>query len=386
MRKLFYVGLESYPERYTYQLQDWNEREFKRLKVDYVLVPGQRLTNEKNIVTGQVLDAHGRSYWAMSQIMWLVKAMKQGEITKNDVVFFEDMFHPGVESLPYIMDQVSVDYRPKVFMRCLAQTIDPDDFVNFWGLDKWMRHYEKMISKFVDGIICASEEMIANIKIAGWGVPLYVSGLPFGKAEVLERCDPLPYKTKQNRVVFAARTDLEKQPDFYLNLALKYWKINPSVEFAILCGGKLRSNDSSLLERIKSFAENNENFKIYENLDKNEYYAKLNDSKVLFNCALQDWVSNTASEADTLGTACLYPAYRSFPETFFNNCENLYVPWSLDDACKKLHELLNLGFYDSGRVSDHQNSTIERTLSILQGRGENLKRSNNPHYRTFVNP
>ena len=56
--------------------------------------------------------------------------------------------------------------------------------------------------------------------------------------------------------------------------------------------------------------------KIYENLKKDEYYEILADSRVLFNCALQDWVSNTVSEADSLGTNVLFPAYRSFPETF----------------------------------------------------------------------
>ncbi|NDD50554.1 MAG: serine/threonine protein phosphatase, partial [Flavobacteriia bacterium] len=49
---------------------------------------------------------------------------------------------------------------------------------------------------------------------------------------------------------------------------------------------------------------------IFENLQKNQYYAILNNSRVLFNCALQDWVSNTVSEADACGANVLYPAYR----------------------------------------------------------------------------
>jgi hypothetical protein len=32
--------------------------------------------------------------------------MQQGEVTAEDVIYFEDMFQPGIESLPYIMDQV----------------------------------------------------------------------------------------------------------------------------------------------------------------------------------------------------------------------------------------------------------------------------------------
>ena len=53
-----------------------------------------------------MLDAHGRSYFGMSQIMNLVQMMRNGECTGEDVIYFEDMFQPGIESLPYIMDQI----------------------------------------------------------------------------------------------------------------------------------------------------------------------------------------------------------------------------------------------------------------------------------------
>jgi hypothetical protein len=64
------------------------------------------LTILKQFSVGQVLDAHGRSYFSMSQMMNLVQMMREGEVTGEDVVFFEDMFQPGMESLPYIMDQI----------------------------------------------------------------------------------------------------------------------------------------------------------------------------------------------------------------------------------------------------------------------------------------
>jgi len=49
--------------------------------------------------------------------------------SSDDVIFYEDMFTPGLECLPYIMDQSPVEYRPKVLVRFLAQTVDPDDFL-----------------------------------------------------------------------------------------------------------------------------------------------------------------------------------------------------------------------------------------------------------------
>ena len=94
--KIFYMGLEPYEGRYTLQLTDWTERAYKKRNIEYVIVPGTTIDDSKAIVTGQVLDAHGRSYFAMSQMMNLVQMMKAGEITSNDIIFFEDMFQPGI--------------------------------------------------------------------------------------------------------------------------------------------------------------------------------------------------------------------------------------------------------------------------------------------------
>ena len=69
------MGLEPYEGRYTLQLQDWSEAVFKRRGLDYVIVPGTTIDNTKAISVGQVLDAHGRSYFGMSQMMNLVQKM-----------------------------------------------------------------------------------------------------------------------------------------------------------------------------------------------------------------------------------------------------------------------------------------------------------------------
>lgn len=386
MRKLFYMGLEPYKSRYTLQLQDWNEAVFKQRAIDYVVVPGETLGNDQAIVTGQVLDAHGRSYFGMSQLMNLVKMMKAGECSNEDVIYFEDMFQPGIESIPYILDQVSADHRPRVFVRCLAQSIDPDDFVHVWGMNKWMSSYEKMVDSFVDGVLATNEEMVAHMKIAGWTAPIYnISGLAFGKEEVISRVkDIIPFDERLPRVVFAARTDQEKNPNFFMDL-IEAWQEempNSKVEFAVVSGGPLRGNDPVAIERMKKMQAAGK-LKVYDNLEKNEYYAIVNNSRVLFNCALQDWVSNTVSEADALGCNVLYPAYRSFPETFANDFTRLYVPWSIPDAMNKMYDLLTIPHPDIGKISDWTNGTIGRTLDILEGNGEKWNRTGR-NYRQHV--
>lgn len=378
MRKLFYMGLESYEARYTLQLTEWNRRVFEQRQLSVVYVPGTTIDSSQSISVGQVLDAHGRSYFSLSQMMNLVQMMKNGEVTHNDIVYFEDMFQPGIESLPYILDQVDPIYRPKIWVRCLAQTIDPDDFVHVWNMQKWMSTYERMVNEFVTGVLATNEEMVAHMKIAGWTAPIYnISGLAFGKEEVLERiggpANVKPFDQRTKRVGFAARFDQEKQPGFFMDIVEEYQRRHPDTKFAIFSGGPLRSNNPDYVARARELNARGA-LEIYENISKNRYYELLNDTRVLFNCALQDWVSNTVSEADTLGSNVLYPAYRSFPETFANDHERLYVPWSKTDAMNKLTTLLNQPHARMGQISDWNNGTVGRIVDIIYGYGEQWRR------------
>ena len=381
------MGLEPYEGRYTLQLQDWTERVFKKRGIEYKVVPGTTIDDSKAIVTGQVLDAHGRSYFGMSQMMNLVQMMKAGEITSDDAIFFEDMFQPGMESLPYIIQQSPEKYRPKIYLRCLAQAIDPDDFVHVWGMSKWMSLYEQMCNEIPNvTILATNEEMVAHMKIANWKAPIYnISGLSFGKEEVQSRVQNIkPFEQRSKRVGFGARWDQEKQPGFFMEM-IEHWIADPNlpkVEFAIFSGGPLRSNQPAYVNQARMMAKDGK-LKIYENLKKNEYYELLADSRVLFNCALQDWVSNTVSEADALGCNVLFPAYRSFPETFANDETRMYIPWSGRDAVSKLKTLISKPSPSIGRISDWTNGTIDRMIDIMTGKGEQWRRDGK-HYRTPV--
>ena len=354
--------------------------------IEYILVPGDTLDDSKAIVTGQVLDAHGPSYFGMSQIMNLVQLMKAGEVTSEDIVFFEDMFQPGMESLPYIMNQSPAEFRPKVWIRCLAQSIDQDDFIHVWGMSKWMSLYEEMCNEFVTGVLATNEEMVAHMKVANWKAPIYnISGLSFGKEEVQSRVKEIkPFEERTMRVIFGARWDQEKQPGFFMDM-IDHWLQNkklPPVEFCICVGGPLRSNNKVYVDRAR-LMEKEGTLTIYENLKKNQYYNILADSRVLFNCALQDWTSNTVSEADALGTNVLFPAYRTFPEVFANDETRLYVPWSGRDAMEKLKKLLTKPSPSIGQISDWTNGTIDRMIDIMTGKGEQWRRDGR-HYRTPV--
>jgi hypothetical protein len=79
----------------------------------------------------------------------------------------------------------------------------------------------------------------------------------------------------------------------------------------------------------------------------------------------------------------LYPAYRSFPETFANDPNRLYVPWSIDDAEHKLYALLERPHHNMGLISDWTDGTVDRVVDILEGKGESWNRAGN-RYRDHV--
>jgi hypothetical protein len=219
------------------------------------------------------------------------------------------------------------------------------------------------------------------MKIAGWKAPIYnISGLAFGKEEVRGRInnDIKPFNERPMRIAFSARWDQEKQPDFYMDVIEEFYNrygmkdrhgVYRGIEFCVFSGSKLKSNNDSYMKRTQDMQKLGL-LKVHEDLDKNAYYELLNDTRVLFNCAFQDWVSNTVSEADALGCNVLYPAYRSFPETFANDYTRMYAPWSVEDAAIKLYNMLHQPHVNQGKISDWTDGTIDRICDILEGNGQ----------------
>jgi glycosyltransferase involved in cell wall biosynthesis len=172
---------------------------------------------------------------------------------------------------------------------------------------KWMNLYEQMVNEMVafsgGAVLATNEEMVAHMRIAGWTAPIYnISGLAFGKEEVLERIggkeNIKPFDSRTRRVGFAARFDQEKQPGFFMDLAEEYQKRYPGTEFAIFQGGPLRSNNQAYIDRARSL-EAQGKIKIYENLSKNDYYNLLNDTCVLFNCLLGISTSSISAKIES---------------------------------------------------------------------------------------
>ena len=71
---------------------------------------------------------------------------------------------------------------------------------------------------------------------------------------------------------------------------------------------------SGVIEAVEDLAEEQPRFKLLSGLTKEQYYQELNDCRVQFNSALQDYVSWTVIEATAFGADIVYPNFSSFPE------------------------------------------------------------------------
>lgn len=367
---LYYLPLEPYPERYTFQLQGWTENTLRRRNTEYHIVSGEKVT--QSISTGVALDAHGRSVYALTQTAYLIKLL--GEMDQNDVIYMQDLFQPGYEALPYVLDQLPASRRPRIFTHNLAQSVDPDDFT--FSMRGWMRHFEHIVDHTATCVFVASTCHKEMMRIAQLEGRVEVVGLAFDRDAVraLLGIEPSLLHNRNRRIVYTSRFDKEKQPHFFLDMVevIKNNKQHPLNEFEFMvCTGAehLRSNIPDVIERAWTFYERGW-LDIREGLDKRQYYTILANSRVQVNTALQDFVSNTLLESSALGTPTLAPAFRSFPEAFQNRPEQMFIPWSLEDAINKLNQLVQNP--PSPEVialpSLYHSQTIDRVIDIIYPR------------------
>ena len=361
--RIIYLPIEPYQSRYTEynSVKDGTyETEFKRLNIPFLAIRPDN--NLRMIKQGQVLDVNGRTQWGFNQHSWLIEKICAGEIDpENDVIFYEDFWTPGFEQLMYACSsKFGPSHRdhPKVYSFCHAQTLDRYDFTHKWAW--WMRGLEKVWWDYQHRIFCAAKEMITPAAAAGFRIfdgqvyKLNPVGHAFNKEVMLRKAYgahghyKIPWEQRNKQVVFAARFDAEKNPNFFLDLVEEVNIERPDISF-VICTGQPELPQNEYTERVWALQAKGINILIAKHLTKYNYYNFLNSSKVMFNCAFQDWISYTVLDAAINGCAPLYPEWLTFPDVLENDPRFLYENLNLKDAKKKLYALI-----DSEEIPDLQ--------------------------------
>ena len=360
MRKLFYLGLEPLKSRYTEQLSKvWIPNTFKDKDIEFIDIDGEYVTGD--IKVGAVLDAVGRGKWSLRQCEKLLTYIQEGNIKDGDIIFLQDFWTPGIDSIFYALDLYKIDV--KFYAMLHAQSVDEYDFT--YEMRNWMRGYEIGLDRRMSGIFVGSTIHKEQLRDAGFKAPIQVVSLPIDYNDVRKHKRDI---TKKNVVVFSSRFDKEKNPLFMLSVAEKFLEQNPDWEWHVTTSAAtLRSNLDGVVKRIKELAETNNRFKILVGLTKEEYYNELQLAKIHFNSSLQDYVSWTILESTLFGCDVVFPDFRSFPE--FIPEDRLYKAFVVDDAIDKLNKTMSkLRTHDFAWISDigrrFEGYVVDKEISV----------------------
>lgn len=367
--RLFYVPLEPYIERYTYfmsAVNGWAENHFRNNNIDFVRVDGTSISN--TIKDGVVLDASGRCYYALSQIMKLVELIENGEITNDDVIYLEDFWHPGVESLFYIRQLKKMSFKIGTFIH--AQSVDDTDFA--WKMKDWMRPMEQGMGIQYDYIFTCSHILRQLCIVAGIAREdnIFHIGLPYNSTRLLTQLHDMGFKPadkKEDFVLFASRFDDEKDPMFFLDLV----EACPDIQFKLVNPRSTRSitSNQEVVDRLnKITSKENSNLEVVDTSNKLTYYGLLSRAKIVFNCANQDWVSWTLLEAITFGCNPLYPIWKDFEYELKGNPKYLYEKRNLAECKEKLYQLINKEFNrnELQYIVEKHNNSWNRYLQTMK--------------------
>lgn len=318
-KRLIYLPLEPYVERYTYLMScpgGWAEQHFAEHGVEFIRVDGDPQSGQIHV--GSVLDAYGRSLYSMSQTASVVRMLRQGEIREGDVIFTEDFWHVGIDSLFYIREMTGVRFEVACFIH--AQSIDNSDFT--YAMRHWLRDIEVGMSKGYDYVFTCSPILKYWAELAGME-NLYVTGLPLNSRALLKQVEAMGVPLnlpKRKQVLFSSRFDTEKNPSFFLDLVAAA----PHIDFVLCKPRKHLSNDPAICARAEDMDRLCSNFRIEDTSTKERYYQLLAESAVQFNCAEQDWVSWTLVEATLFGCHPVYPMHKDFPTELHGDMRYLY--------------------------------------------------------------
>jgi glycosyltransferase involved in cell wall biosynthesis len=341
MKKIFYFGLEPLKARYTYQLsKEWMPATFapyeKTGAIKFIDVEGE-FDPDQQIKVGAVLDAVGRGKFAMSQCSNFLDMLNRDEVSNGDVIFLQDYWHPGIESILYALDLYGI--KVEIYAMLHAQSVDEYDFT--WPMRKWMRGFELGLDKRMTGIFVGSTIHRDQLREAGFEAPIHVVSLPLHKELTLAKYPEYnALSPRENKIVYSSRFDKEKNPFFMMKVAESFLNDNPSYVWHVTTSGKsFKSMVPGVIDAMEELARTQPRFKLLSNLSKEEYYHELATARIQFNSSLQDYVSWTVLESTCFGCDVVFPNFRSFPEFIPEN--RMYTPFSVVDAVQVLDRVCN---------------------------------------------
>ena len=204
---LINIPIESLEERYSAQWNTWFPDAFASL--NYISIYPDKLTYPK-IRFGEFLDVIGSNQFKCAQMQTLLAHFNEGAVKDGDILFFHDLWFPGLETFFYVRDALGIKFK---IVGCLhAGTWDPWDYLSQKGMTRWAADIERNWLQEIDLVFTATQFHKDLITLERGGDRLYdkivVTGFPIFEVES-------PQVEKENIVVFPHRLAREKAPEAF---------------------------------------------------------------------------------------------------------------------------------------------------------------------------
>lgn len=326
---LLNIPIEPLEERYSKQWDNWFRQELEETFAHVKTIYGQESSGI--IKTGSFLDVFETNQYKASQLQQIINHIKQNPDFRY-IIFFHDLWFPGLESLAYIRDGADVDIK---ITGCLhAGSYDPNDFLSRQLMGVWAEPLENSWFQIIDMIFVATKFHKKLLTDNRWVNPdkIQVTGFPL--------YDDFSYTTpKENIVVFPHRLDDEKQPKLFDKLA------------------DALKNTGWQFIKSKDICRN-----------KKEYYDLLSRSKIAVSFALQETWGIAMQEAVYLGNVPVCPDRLSYSEMYRKSF--LYKEPELQKAIAKVSLFIRNWTEDAESqaqwVALQKKALLERNTKAIQ--------------------
>lgn len=303
------IPIESLVDRYS---ENWNRNFPKALSClgeVYTVYPELPLAT--SVVQGEFLNVLDTNRFKALQLAEVISLIQSGRVTDKTILFFHDLWFPGIESLFYIRDALGLKF--KIAGMFHAGTWDTHDFLFKKGMSSWARHVETSWVSQID-LPMVSTTFHLNLMEERLGVSKKLRVVPFPLWHLPSQVD---FSKKKNIIVFPHRLAEEKNFRVFDEIPKELfpnWKL---VKTKDVCKSK------------------------------QDYFDLLAISKIAVSCAQQETWGIAQIEATSYGCLPLVPDALSYAELYPDRyrykvmTDHLNVPRSIavSDLLPMLKEL-----------------------------------------------
>jgi len=309
---LYILHLEPLAERYTEQWYRWFGRDLRLAGIPFRFIEGDQLTT--TVESGVVLDVEGTNYWKFSQLMRVCELFKNGEVKDDDVFFTMDLWHPGLESIPYMATLEGIEVSLYGFLHAGSYT--NEDFAS--PMAPWAQFHEVGWAAQCDGVFVGSHyhaQRFHALRLNGTSakVNIYETGNPFDTREIMEMGSPRsPVEQRERIIIYPHRFDHEKRPGVFMDMMETLWEERQDFTVWFTTSREtFRSNRPELLEQLNRASFD---YEIKAGLTKREYYQAMAQARLFVSTTIEENFGYCLAEAIALGCAVAVPDNYSHPE------------------------------------------------------------------------